>query len=204
MVSVPERGFAPGRQSTVDSRQRSFFGHLALASVVTLAAAGCGDDDCGPGDVPAIGLFVDTGASQLSYGDGTSSPNNDCPTAGSPTSLTVDVFQVDPAPAQERSLVLCLPRPEALGDAPVDIADDTQVLVIDVFADEDDCLISIDRSRQVSGTATFTGFCENGTDPAGYALGIDAEIPAIRSCPGGDEPIDLAVSGEVALEALQL
>lgn len=175
---------------------------LAVAAILVLAAA-CGDDAvCGPGEAPAVGLSIDTGDSVLTYGNGTSSPNNDCPTDGSPTSLTVDVFQVTPAPTQDRALVLCLPRPDAIADAALDIADDTLVQVIDVFADEDDCLISIDRARAVSGTARFTGFCENGTDPAGYALEIDAVIPATRTCAGSDEAIDLTVSGEVALEAL--
>ena len=171
--------------------------------LLALVAAGCGNDPvCGPGDVSARGLIVETGLGPLTYGDGTSSPNNDCPVDGAPTSLTIEIVQVDPPTVEERALVLCLPRPDQIGSEPIDLADDSRIQVIDIFADEADCLISIDRSRPVSGTATFTGFCDDGTAPDGYALGLSGTIPATRTCRGGDEAIELTLSGELALDAL--
>ena len=182
---------------------RLFF--VLLITAGASAAVGCSGDDCGPGDAPADGLSIDVTGTTLTYGDGTTSPNNDCSVADAPTSLTIDIAQVDPAPAMRRALILCVPRPDLLGD-PLALTSDAEVTgvqVIDIFADADGCLISLDRSRAITGTATFTGACDGGADPAGYALALASDLPATRACSGmPDEAITITLSGELAITAL--
>jgi hypothetical protein len=177
----------------------------AVALLGVVAAVGCGDDTvCGPGEAATDGLVVTGGEAALTFGEATSSPNNDCPVEGAPTSLTVEIRQLDPAPSAARFLVLCLPRPDQIGSDPIDITDD-RIQVIDVFADDGDCLISLDRTRELAGTLSFTGFCDDGVAPAGYALGFAATVPATRACPGAPaEPIELELGGELAVTALSI
>ena len=158
--------------------------------------------------MPADGLTVTSTGLQttagITYGAGTTSPNNDCSVDEAPTSLTIDIVQVAPLTAERRALILCVPRPDRL-DTELALTDDsvtTGVQVIDIFADDDDCLISIDRTRAISGTATFAGACSDGTDPAGYALNLSGEIPATATCPTETNAITLTVSGELAISAL--
>jgi hypothetical protein len=178
----------------------------AVAVVLAAAAAaGCGDDAvCGPGEAAPDGLVITSGESALTFGEATSSPNNDCPVEGAPTSLTLEIRQLDPAPSAARFLVLCLPRPDQIGPDPIDITDD-RIQVIDVFADDGDCLISLDRTRDLAGTLTFTGFCDDGDAPDGYALGFAATMPATRACAGAPaEAIELELAGELAVTALSI
>lgn len=177
----------------------------ALLSLLVVPIAGCGDDgDCGPGEAPADGLTITSGGESFRFGEATSSPNNDCPVEGAPTSLTVEIAQVDPAPVDDRFFVLCLPRPDQIGGEPIELTDE-RIQVIDIFVDDDGCLISLDRSREVSGTATFSGFCGDGSGESGYALGFAATVPGTRSCAGmPEEAVELELSGELAVTAIQI
>lgn len=180
---------------------------ILVAAALSLFSACDGDEDCGPGEAPADGLTITAEGVTLTYANATSSPNNDCPVDGAATALTIDITQSDPATAVRRPLILCIPRPDQVGTAPIDLADGTdftKIQLIDVFAEANGCLISFDRTRTFSGTATFSGFCSDGTDPAGYALALDATIPATRDCPAGpDAAITITVSGELSVTALQ-
>ena len=171
---------------------------LVAVLVAGLAASACGGDggtDCGPGGAPADGVTVTAGAGagggeseSATFGQFSSSPNNDCPPPGGdgPTSLTVQGGQVDPAdPA--RFLVLCLPRPDRIGAAPIALDDAELVQVVDlVAAPADGCRLTLDRDRGLTGQVTFSGFCDDGTSPDGYAVAFDATIPLLRVCPAGD------------------
>ncbi len=178
--------------------------------LITAAAAAnaCGGDVCGPGDAPVNGLAVSSSDLQTSggitYGDATTSPNNDCSIDSAPTSLTIDIRQVDPITVDRRALILCVPRPDRL-DTELALTSDretTGVQVIDIFADDGSCLIGIDRTRAPTGTARFDGACEDGTDSAGYALTLTGEIPATQDCAGTMTSVTLSVSGEIAVRAL--
>lgn len=162
--------------------------HAALP-VVLVAACGGGDEDCGPGEV--TGQLVGTvDGTELRYGEVTASPNNDCSVAGAPVSLTLEARQEGTG----RLLVFCLPRPDQL-EGSIDLGDD-RLQLIDLFADADDCLLSLDRGRAATGQLGFAGVCANGTDPAGFALSIDASIPVVRSCPEGDDELVVDFTGE--------
>jgi hypothetical protein len=195
---------------------------MLMASLAAALATGCGGDDgsdevCGPGDAPPDGVMVTAAGDSVSYGNFTSSPNNDCPPAeGGPTSLTLEGLQTGLPAGQRFSMVLCLPRPDdldrlaqgELGGATVDLADDNLVQLIDVNAAlADDCRLRRDSAMPPSGTITFSGYCEAGLATEGYALTFDGSAPGFRRCPDGaggfrEEPVTITLSGTVAVQAI--
>ena len=195
MPSLP-RSLSLSRSST-----SGFAAALLLAAVVGVAgAAGCSDDDsCGPGDEEAPGLRVD----EVVFDEMVASPNNDCPpTAGEhPTAITIQGSQVEPeAPGQ--FLVFCLPRPDLIDAEPVSLADSERIEVVDLFGrDAAGCELRFDRSAQPgSGSVTFSGFCANGTDSAGFAMALTGVLPFTRSCDGDDPtPLTVELGGRAAV-----
>lgn len=216
----PWAGDAGGRASRsaprLGSRSSPTLAIVALA--LAALAPGCGDDGggetCGPGDAPADGIRVAIPGQTITYGQVTSSPNNDCPPAeGGPTSLTIEASQADLPAGQRFSLVLCVPRPDqievdALGVASVALDDDRLVQLIDVNGVlADDCRLRRDSTMPPSGTITFAGYCDDGGAAAGYALGFDGSAPGVRICPDGmgdttEEPVTITLTGTTAVEAL--
>lgn len=181
---------------------------LIAGVVAALGASGCSGDDCGPGDAPADGVTLTSGAASQTFGGFHSSANNDCPPPGGsgPTSLTVEGHQVDPA-VSNRFLTLCLPRPDQIGGDPVALDDDSLVQVIDVMAqDSDGCRYDLDRTGELgSATVALSGFCKDGTDAAGYALSLSGTLPMTRTCgSAGAEPVTMTLAGTVAVTADQL
>jgi hypothetical protein len=175
------------------------------------AGAGCGGEDavCGPGEAPAAAVTAAISDVVITYGAFTSSPNNDCPPAeGGPTSLTIEGTQTGLLPGERFSLVLCLPRPDELGDAPVSLGDDRLVQLIDVNARlADECRLRLDYMTPPSGTITFSGYCDGGSDARGYALTFDGSAAGVRICPDGaggftEEPVTVTLSGSAAVEAI--
>ncbi len=163
------------------------------------------ESTCGPGDASNQGLTLSIESASLIFGNATTSPNNDCSVSGAPTSLTLDIIQLNPAPVMRRALTLCVPHPDQL-DAALALTSDavtTGVQIIDLFADSEGCLISLDRSRPPMGTATFTGVCDDGTHSAGYALELSGQLPATRACQGqADQSINVQLSGAFSVSAL--
>lgn len=178
------------------------FATSGLLALCAAAAAACGDDEsCGPGGEEAPGLTVES----ITFGEMSASANNDCPpTAGEhPTSITIQGTQVDPAAAGQ-FLVLCLPRPDLIDDQPVAFSDADRIELVDLFGrDDSGCELRFDRSAQPgSGTATFSGFCENGTDSAGFAISLTGVLPFTRTCDGDDPtPFTAALGGRAAVTA---
>lgn len=195
----PRRSPSPSRSATS--------GALAGLLLAAVALAGCSDDDsCGPGDQEAPGLTVEAAA--VTFGNFAASANNDCPpSAGQhPTSITVQGEQIAPE-VTGQFLVLCLPRPDLIDDQPVSFTDSERLEIVDLFGqDPDGCGIRFDDAAEPgSAAATFSGFCDNGTDQAGFALSLSGNLPITRTC-DGDPPQALtsALSGraEVAAAAL--
>lgn len=147
-------------------------------------------------------MVASVSGEDIRYGDFTSSPNNDCtPPGRQPTSLTIDGRQLDPQPSISFGITLCVPRPDDIGSQPVTLGDPERLQLIDVFAElADGCLVQLDRTGQSSGTASFEGFCGDGSDAGGYAMSFDAAIPVTRMCDGQADTLEL--SGRVAVEAL--
>ncbi len=142
-----------------------------------LSSLACDDPICGP-DADALSVVSAQVAGQsISYEDWRSSPNNDCGEVSGPTSLTLEASQVDTG----RGFTLCIPRPDKLS-GPIDLADTTKIQVVDVFADLPGCLASLDRGRPAAGSVTFAGVCQDGIDPAGYSMALQASVPITLTC----------------------
>jgi len=193
----PRRSPSPSRSATS--------GLVAL--VLAAALVGCSDDDsCGPGDQEAPGLTID--AASVTFGNFAASANNDCPpSAGQhPTSITVQGEQIAPEVAGQ-FLVLCLPRPDLIDDQPVSFTDSERLEVVDLFGqDGDGCGIRFDDTAEPgSAAATFSGFCDNGTDQAGFALSLSGNLPITRTCDGDPPTADTSpLSGRAVVAAATL
>ena len=171
---------------------------LFLSSISALALTGCGNDDCGPGSAPASGLVASSADVTLTYGNLSAGANNDCPDPMAPTgvvSLTVDGTQTDASAL----ITLCIPRPDLLAE--MDQSLGTAVRIIDWNGEKDGCTYAFESSRVVSGTAHAVGMCDNGTNDAGWALGLTGNISLRRTCPTVSDTIAVQLDGLVAVKA---
>jgi|GEM_PF-7038391 len=165
-----------------------FFVVISLAVAFT-GSTGCGDDcAAGPGDAGQQGLSLTTSAGAFVYGRARSSPNNDCtPFQGrDPTSLTVDMIQVDPATETSLFLTLCIPEPDNLEDGSYALGFETSgesVLLIDVFGRSDDGdVFQLDSSAAgLDATIDVAGYCSDGSAPEGYAIALAGSVPVTSS-----------------------
>ncbi|HUS65729.1 MAG TPA: hypothetical protein VMZ28_14360 [Kofleriaceae bacterium] len=176
----------------------------ALLATVLLLAAGCGGDDdggdCGPGEAGA-----DLEVGDVTFSDFTASPNNDCtPVQGQePTSITIQGEQSDPDGTG--FLVLCLPRPDEIeSETAISLADDELIVVIDLFGqDQAGCSVRVDDPA--TGTATFSGYCDDGADDDGFALALTGTVTVTRTCGDADPTTEaLDLDGDAAVAAAQL
>lgn len=168
---------------------------LSSTSLVVLAA--CGDDECGPGAAPDFGIHAASADVSLTYGNLTSGQNNDCPDPDAPSgvvSLTIQGSQQD-GPGL---LTLCIARPDkiASGELPFGVG---QVQIIDLNGEADGCSFTIDRMRPTLGTASTSGLCDNGANPAGYALTVDGNLSLTRTCPTMNDTIAVSFTGTAAI-----
>jgi hypothetical protein len=175
---------------------------LLLAGAV--AATGCGDDSCGPGGAPADGLVASGDAVSLTYGALRGGLNGDCPAAGAPagvTSLTITGTQTD---ASDGFVTLCVARPDLLARQSQALALDVtgaEVRIVDFVGDKDACSFAIDSSQPASGTASASGLCGNGNDPAGFALVVDGALALSRTCGSTVDSVRVTLHGRVAVAA---
>jgi len=170
---------------------------LFLSSISGLVSWGCGDD-CGPGDAPASGLVASSADVTLTYGNLSAGANNDCPDAMAPSgvvSVTVDGTQVDAAAI----ITLCIPRPDLLAkmDQPLG---GTGVRIIDWNGEKDNCTFKLDGSRLITGSTHAVGLCDNGTNGAGFALGLAGNISLVRTCGMTVDSIAVELDGVVAVK----
>lgn len=167
----------------------------------TAAVTGCSDDTCGPGGAPDTGLVAGGDAVTLTYGHLTGGLNNDCPASDAPAgviSLSIHGTQADGT----GRVTLCVARPDRLASQAqalgLDVAD-AAVRVVDVAGSANNCTFVIDRSQPVTGTATSSGLCGNGSDAAGFALVLDGALSLTRSCGMVDDSIRITLHGRVAV-----
>lgn len=172
---------------------------LFLSSISGLVATGCGDD-CGPGDAPAFGLLASSADVTLNYGNFTSGANNDCRDSTVPDiiSLTLEGTQQD----STSIIVLCIPRPDQLAvmDQPIG----SGLRIIDVNGELEGCTYKYDSTRVATGMVHAKGLCDNGTNDAGYALGITGNMSLVRTCGATVDTVAVELSGLVAVKQKQL
>jgi hypothetical protein len=73
------------------------------------------------------------------------------------------------------------------------------VQIIDLNGEVASCAYTFDSARAPTGTATATGVCANGNDPAGFALALDGGVSLTRTCGTMVDTIDVTLAGEVAI-----
>ena len=175
----------------------------AGAAVLAVVATGCGGgDQCGPGSASMRGLTVTGPEVTLTYGALTSGLNNDCPASNAPAgvvSLTIFGTQALGGGA----ITLCISRPDLLAKGSQELGHDaapSAVRIVDLNADADICFYTIDRSKPITGTATASGLCDNGNDPAGFALTLDGTLTLSRTCDNNiDDTVQVTLNGTNAV-----
>ncbi len=184
------------------SRSRSTSSLLvALVSSGALGAGGCGDDDCGPGGAPAAGLMVSSAEVSLVYGGLSALAGNDCPDPDAPAGV-VSVSIEGRTTDDTGFVTLCIPRPDRLMEAgrtlglPLSTAD---VQIFDLTGTAGGCTYALDTTRPPLGTATGTGVCSNGNDPAGFAIELDGNVSLRRTCGQTIDQVAVALAGRVAV-----
>jgi hypothetical protein len=190
----------------VRSRFHSATDALAAAALAILAGCGGGGNStdapaaCGPGDAPQTGLIA-SGPATLTYGQLIGGLNNDCPATGAPAgviSLTIAGVQTDGTGL----LTLCVARPDRLAGQAQSLGQDvagSEVRVVDLTGTASGCSFTLDTAKPVSGTATSTGLCQNGGDPAGFALTLDGTLSFTRTCGATVDSVQATVHGRVAV-----
>jgi hypothetical protein len=178
-----------------------FLSSTSLVLAAGAQVAGCSDDSCGPGGAPDTGLVATGDAVALTYGHLTSGLNNDCPAGDAPPgviSLTIQGMQTDGTGL----VTLCVPRPDRLARQPqalgLDVAS-AEVRLVDISGTANACNLSIDRTQPVTGSATSSGLCGNGSDAAGFALVLDGTVSLKRTCGATTDSLQVALHGRVAV-----
>ena len=174
---------------------------LGLGLAVSLALAACpgddGDGDCGPGAAPPDGLRVFGDGFEARYTMLQAGANNDCPDPNAPAgviSLTIAGIQDGIEPGL---ITLCVPRPDLFDQAtPLG----TGALLVDLIASTAGCTIDLTPTPPV-GTARASGLCDDGADPAGFALSVSGTVSVDRLCGGTTDTVSLQLMGDVAVAA---
>src|ERR1043165_7601064 len=167
-----------------------------------VAASGCGDDSCGPGGAPDVGITVSDPNIALTYGSFSAGPHHDCPEIASVESLTFGGVEKD----NGNLITFCVPRPDQL---PAGVSIGSGLRIIDLVGEANGCSYCF-ANAAVDGTAKATGLCDDGTNSAGFALTLDGHVvlnefcPANLMCPptGASGAVQLKLSGTVAVRAV--
>jgi hypothetical protein len=117
------------------------------------------------------------------------------------TSLTIHGIQTDSAAG---FITLCVARPDLIGTQSqalgLDVAG-SQVHVVDVSGSASNCSFALDRTTPPTGTASASGVCGNGGDPAGFALVVEGTVGLRRTCNAVTDSISVSLRGRVAVGA---
>src|SRR5687768_7372423 len=172
---------------------------LFLSSISLVACGsggGCNGDECGPADAPDQPIIVGNGSDiMLQYGNFTSGVNNDCTdTASGVISITIHATQI----SGPGLLTFCVQRPDKFSGG-VRIGDPAGLRIIDLNGDANGCSFTFEGTVPVTGMATARGICDNGKDPAGYALIVDGALSMRRNCPTVTDTVALTLTGTVAV-----
>ncbi len=175
---------------------------LVLSSISLVAVAclgGCSDDaECGPGNAQNAGLLASSADVVLNYTNLTSGPNNDCPDGTAPPGVISQTIQGNQLEGPGL-LTLCIPRPDLLMEGSLQLG--SQVRIIDLNGTVEGCTYEFEQLRPVTGEVSTTGYCDNGTNAAGYALTIDGSLSLSRVCPTMSDTIAVSFAGTVSVVA---
>ncbi|HUJ58363.1 MAG TPA: hypothetical protein VLX92_07720 [Kofleriaceae bacterium] len=175
-------------------------------STISLAAAlaGCpSNPTCGPQGAPEFGATVSDSTVTFTYGDLVAGANNDCPDTPDVTSLTI---QCPPHtvcgmsgsnPDSTALLTLCIPRPDKLEKTPGALGTDVQLVEV-TGTDASGCTYSL-GSAAPSGTATAAHMCDDGTNPAGFALTFAGTVSLDQKCGTTTTPVTMSLTGTMAV-----
>lgn len=181
----------------------SLISRSLFLSLISLAASGCSDDSCGPGDAPKVGLVAGSVDVTLTYGNMTSRAGNDCPDPSAPTgvvAVSIEGTQTDGTGI----ITLCVPRPDLLvhgGRSLGTTVSTADIRIIDLHGSSAACTYAIDSTRPPTGTGGASGVCGNGTDKAGFALELDGAISLRRTCGATVDTVAVKLTGTVAVPA---
>ena len=179
-----------------------FHSATSLLLLAPLVACGGGDgDSCGPGGAPASGLVATVSGTPLTFGQLTSGLNNDCP-ASNPPAGVVSMTIFGTQTGGNGAIALCVSRPDLLSGGSQALGPDaagSEVRLIDLTADANGCSYSVDRAKSISGAATSKGMCDNGNDPAGFALTLSGTLSFTRTCSSTVDSVQVTLSGTAAI-----
>lgn len=176
-----------------------YLSSISVALLATGAACcGGGGETCGPGAAAANGTELAGTGVDVRYTMLKALVNNDCPDPAAPSG----VISVTISGTQEGTafpLTLCIPRPDLLASQPLALG--TDVKIVDLSADLGaGCTLARATSQAPTGTVTATGLCNNGKDPAGFALTFDSDVvPMKRTCGAQVDVLNLALTGTAAV-----
>jgi hypothetical protein len=171
---------------------------VALVVVALPFVAGCPGEECGIGGAAADGLTLTGSGVDVRYQAMTAGENNDCPDASAPVgviSVTIAGIQV----GTSSGITFCVGRPDNLDSSMPLVYDGAGVEVVDVNAEHAGCTLRRNPSTPPTGTARATGICDNGVDPAGFALVVDGQVTIDRTCGPTMDTIVLDLAGTIAV-----
>jgi len=166
------------------------------ALVYMLLLAGCGSDNSTP-DAPLEpgAVNVTAGGDVLAYAGFRWGANNDCPASGaSVISVTVRGPQNG---AGDHGLGVCLPRPDQVGTATLDLGDPTHVQLVGLTGKLGSCEVAMKSGATPSGFVTFTDFSTQ--TGAAYQMTFAGQVAGTSTC--ADGPITLFIAGTAAVTA---
>jgi hypothetical protein len=137
----------------------------------------------------------------LAYGGMSALAGNDCPDPDAPAGVVS--ISIEGRTADATGLVtLCIPRPDRLmerGRTLGTALSTADVRIFDLGGTAGGCSYALDSTRPPIGTATGTGVCSDGTDPAGFAIELDGNVSLRRTCGQTIDLIAVTLSGRVAV-----
>jgi len=174
-----------------------------LLLISLLAATGCGDDaTCGTMGAPSAGLTASSAEVTLEFGNLTSLAGNDC----SDPAVFPDVVSISLEGGQTNGgqglFTLCIPRPDLLTSGPRTLGvfnSMADIRIIDLTGDADGCTFALDSTSPPTGSGSGEGVCDNGNDPAGFAISLDGTISLRRTCGATVDTVDVVLAGRVAV-----
>lgn len=151
---------------------------------------------------PSTGLTASSADVTLEFGNLTSLAGNDC----SDPAVFPDVVSISLEGQQTNGgqglITLCIPRPDLLtsGQRTLGVFNsNADIRIIDVTGDADGCTFELESARPPTGSGTGEGVCDNGNDPAGFAISLDGAISLRRTCGTTVDTVAVLLEGRVAV-----